>query len=293
MQTLESLRSSIDSTNQMLSVVKTMKALAAISIREYERAVDALSVYNETIEMGLQVVLKDRAPVPLTEPLEGQRLGAIVFGSDQGLAGQFNERIAAFALERFSHFDDDWQHRRIMAVGQRVTGPLVDGGLHVTEESRMPGALEGVRLTGQNILLKIDEWRAERGVERIVLFHNTPTSSASYEPRMRWMLPINPRWLRSLQNRSWESRSLPIHTMSYTDLFSGLVRQLLFVMLYRAIAESLASENASRLRSMQSAEKNIGERLDELKAQYQHRRQTAITEEILDIAAGFEALSGG
>jgi F-type H+-transporting ATPase subunit gamma len=64
-------------------------------------------------------------------------------------------------------------------------------------------------------------------------------------------------------------------------------------MLFRASAESLASENASRLAAMQSAERNIEDRLDDLNRQYRHERQTSITEELLDIAAGFEALGGG
>lgn len=293
MQTLESLQTSIDSASQMLSVVRTMKALAAINMRDYERAVQALALYNETIEAGLQIVLRDRPPVPATStpPLAGERLGVIVFGSEQGLAGQFNERIAAFTLQHTADFDDDWQHRRVMAVGQRVTGHLIDGGLHVTEEAGVPGSLEAIQAAGRTILLQIDEWRTAHSIERIVLFYNTPTSSASYEPRQRWMLPVNPRWLHSLQTRAWESRALPLYTLSSDDLFSELIRQSLFVMLYRAFAESLASENASRLRSMQSAERNIDERLDDLRMQYRQRRQSAITDELLDIAAGFEALS--
>jgi F-type H+-transporting ATPase subunit gamma len=72
-------------------------------------------------------------------------------------------------------------------------------------------------------------------------------------------------------------------------LFSALVRQHLFVTLYRAVAESLASENASRLAAMRGAERNIGERIAELGSLYQQQRQTMITEELLDIASGFEA----
>ena len=70
-----------------------------------------------------------------------------------------------------------------------------------------------------------------------------------------------------------------------------MIRQYLFVSLYRAFAESLASENASRLRAMQAAEENITERLEELNAQFRSERQSAITEELFDIVAGFEALT--
>jgi F-type H+-transporting ATPase subunit gamma len=79
--------------------------------------------------------------------------------------------------------------------------------------------------------------------------------------------------------------------MGRDRLFSCLVRQYLFVVLARAFAESLASENASRLAAMQSAERNIAERFDELQAQFHQQRQMAITGELLDIVAGFAALS--
>jgi F-type H+-transporting ATPase subunit gamma len=78
--------------------------------------------------------------------------------------------------------------------------------------------------------------------------------------------------------------------MDWNRLFSSLIQQYLFVSLYRAFAESLASENAGRLASMQAAERNIEDLLEELNSQFQQQRQSSITEELLDIVAGFEAL---
>jgi F-type H+-transporting ATPase subunit gamma len=79
-------------------------------------------------------------------------------------------------------------------------------------------------------------------------------------------------------------------TMEKGELFSTLIREYLFVSLFRSMAESLASENAARLASMQGAEKNIEERLDELYTAFHQQRQMAITEELLDIVSGFLAL---
>ncbi|MFP3870922.1 MAG: F0F1 ATP synthase subunit gamma, partial [Syntrophobacteria bacterium] len=84
--------------------------------------------------------------------------------------------------------------------------------------------------------------------------------------------------------------ALPMYTMAWDPLFSALIREYLFISLFRAFAESLASENASRLASMQGAEKNIEERLGELRTRFHQQRQMSITEELLDIVAGFEAL---
>jgi F-type H+-transporting ATPase subunit gamma len=79
--------------------------------------------------------------------------------------------------------------------------------------------------------------------------------------------------------------------MDQEPLLSSLLRQHLFVSLYRAFAESLASENASRLASMQAAERSIDERLEALRGEFRYQRQHAITEELLDIVSGFEALN--
>ena len=80
--------------------------------------------------------------------------------------------------------------------------------------------------------------------------------------------------------------------MEWENLFRALIGEYLFVSIYRAFANSLASENASRLAAMQSAEKNIEERLEELFMQFHRQRQMTITEELLDIVSGFEALGG-
>ena len=78
--------------------------------------------------------------------------------------------------------------------------------------------------------------------------------------------------------------------MTWSRIFRSMIGEYLFVSVYRAFANSLASENASRLAAMQNAEKNIEERLEELDVQFHRQRQMTITEELLDIVAGFEVL---
>ena len=121
-----------------------------------------------------------------------------------------------------------------------------------------------------------------------MLFYNRPLTG-SFSPRAETLLPVSLSALRETRLK-WESRSLPTFTMPPDRLLSALLRQYFFVSLYRACALSLAAENTSRLAAMQAAEKNINERLDELKTSYQHERQAAITEELLDIISGFKAV---
>lgn len=130
----------------------------------------------------------------------------------------------------------------------------------------------------------------EKGVDQAYLFYNKYLSRAKYRPHTVRLLPVDQQWLEGLRKKPWSTNMLPSFTMDRKQLFSTLVRQYLFVSLFRAFAESLASENASRLTSMQEAERNIGEQLAELNAQFHQLRQMSITEELLDIVSGFEAM---
>lgn len=300
--TPEALKAQISSTEDLQSVVKTMKALAAVSIRQYQRAVESLFQYNRTVEMGLQIVLKQQyfngdsfAPLSqtLTQSAPTGRVGILIFGSDQGLCGQFNEQIASHALEQIEALEIPEENQHIAAVGARVLPILEANKKSIETLFSVPSSATGITAVVQDILVTLQQWRFEQQVHRVILFYNKSTSGASYQPRQYNLLPLDGEWLNELENREWPTSMMPIFTMDWEALFSALIRQYLFVSLFRALAESLASENASRLSSMQAAEKNIRERLSDLTAQYRRERQSSITGELLDIASGFEALTSG
>jgi nucleotide-binding universal stress UspA family protein len=137
-----------------------------------------------------------------------------------------------------------------------------------------------------------DEEKSEKELHQVFLFYSLHQTGASYRLHHVHLLPVDEEWLKRLTAKSWPTQILPTYTMDRDSLFSALIREYLFISLFRAFAESLASENASRLSSMQAAEKNIEEQLSELKKQFHQMRQMVITEELLDIVAGFEALTG-
>ena len=291
MQTIEGLRRRIKSADDLLSVVKTMKALAAVSIRHYEQAVIALGGYNRTVELGLHIVLSGQNGWQLARNAQATGpVGAIIFGTDQGLCGQFNERIVSFAIDRLAHVADN-DEVRLMAVGERCAILLQEAGHPVQHIFTVPGGVTGVTPLVQDILLAIEQWRTQAGIDQIVLLHNCPTGGASYEQRFGCLLPLDLDWLQRLAQQEWKSTCLPKYIMDSERLFSSLVQQYLFVMLCCACTESLASEDVSRLAAMQNAERNIKDRLEELYAEYHHQRQNTINAELLDIVAGFEAVT--
>jgi F-type H+-transporting ATPase subunit gamma len=192
-------------------------------------------------------------------PALKDRLGAVIFGTDQGTAGAL---LAAL---------------------------LEDAGQPVEGFSVVPSSVAGIIPKVQDTLIKIESWNQEKGLDHIYLFYSMQTSAASYQPHTVHLLPMDKEWLLTLKAQPWPSRSIPLFTMEWGSLFSSLIREYLFVSLFRAFAESLASENASRLASMQGAEKNIEEMLAELNSSFHQRCQMSITEELLDIVVGFEA----
>jgi F-type H+-transporting ATPase subunit gamma len=291
-QTTESLKRRIQSAQDLLGVVKTMKALAAVSIRQYQRAVESLGEYNRTVEMGLQIVLRQSVETLAQTRSKTARLGAIVFGTDQGLCGQLNNIIVSHAMEEMNKTAISKENRIIIAVGMRTADLLEDSGQPVFEVLTTPGSTSGITPMVQDITMLLEDWRFKRQVEHMHLFYNEYVSGATYRPKTLRVLPVEEAWLKDLKQRKWESRTLPLFTMDWENLFRALIREYLFVSIYRAFAHSLASENASRLAAMQSAEKNIEERLEELFMQFHRQRQMVITEEILDIVSGFEALGG-
>jgi F-type H+-transporting ATPase subunit gamma len=292
-ETIESLRRRIRSAEDLHAVVRTMKALAAVTIRQYEKAVESLGEYSRTVELGFQVMLKQKPPgVGLTQPALNERVGAIVFGSDQGMVGQFNEVIARYAAQELEERKVSQENLSLLAAGGRILARLEEAGQPVDDLITLPASVAAVTPVVHSLVLKIESWRSKRGIDEVLLFFNRPLSGASYQPVTIQLLPVDIEWFGDLARKPWPSRAIPFFTMDWNRLFSWLIREYLFISLYRAFAESLASENASRLASMQVAERNIENRLDELNAQYHQQRQSAIDAELFDLVAGFEALGG-
>ena len=289
--TLESLRRKIDGATELDSVVRTMKALAASSIVQYERAVHSLDDYYRTVELGLVAWLRQTGAVIYTDG--GARknkgaTGAVVFGSDQGLVGQFNEVLADFVVGKLGAMPGD---KHVFAVGERVQGHLADAALPVAGNFSVPNSIAAITSLVGRILIEIETQREQGKVAEVYLFHNRPKSGAVYEPVMQRLLPLDETWQRELAKLPWPTVNLPEVIAGGEATLAALIREYLFISLFRACAESLASENASRLAAMQRAEKNIDELLEDLNQTFHRLRQSGIDEELFDVISGFEALA--
>jgi F-type H+-transporting ATPase subunit gamma len=289
-----SLRRKINSAGDLLSVVRTMKALAASSIGQYEKSVRALADYYRTVELGLGACFRESALMPPLSILERKRqadegaISAIVFGSDQGLVGQFNEVVAEYAISSLAALPGKPQ---VWAVGERVHAHLVDAGLPPMGLFTVPNSIPAITALVGQIQIESEAYRAEGEYERVYVFHNRPQSGALYEPVSQRLLPLDAQWQQGLLNVRWPTRNLPEVMCGGSATLRALIREYLFISLFRACAESLVSENASRLAAMERAEKNIGDLLENLHGVFHRLRQSDIDEELFDVISGFEALN--
>ena len=291
--TTASLRRKIGSAGQLQSVVLTMKALAASSIDQYERAVRALTDYSRAVDLGLGVCLRGTEALTLKTAGPKQTVavavGAVVFGSDQGLVGQFNDVIAQHALKALAARPEG---SRVWAVGERVHARLKDAGVPPVGLFTVPNSVKAITpLVGQ-ILLESEKHNGLIAGAELHLFYNRPTTGAGYEPASQRLLPLDETWRRTLAERPWPTGNRPEIVGGGAATLRALIREYLFVSLFRACADSLASENASRLAAMQRADKNIDELLGTLTSDFHRLRQSGIDEELFDVVSGFEALIG-
>ena len=154
----------------------------------------------------------------------------------------------------------------------------------------MPGSVYAITPLIGEMLIKSQERQEQDHAQEFYIFHNQPKPGSGYLPVMQRLLPLDEKWRQEFAGIPWPTKNLPQVAGGIKPTLSALIREYLFMSLFKACAESLASENASRLAAMQRAEKNIEEMLDDLNNNYHRTRQSSIDEELFDVVSGFEAL---
>jgi F-type H+-transporting ATPase subunit gamma len=281
----------IAGAGDLQAVVRSMKAVAASCIGQYEKAVQSLDDYYRTVELGLSACFRQAGPAAFAAGPKRKTgaVGAVVFGSDQGLVGRFNEVLVEFTATALSGLPGPT--KKVWAVGERIHALMADAGLPEAQLLAVPASVTAITpLVGQ-LLIEIEQARERGEIGEVYLFHNCPTAGAAYDPVSKQLLPLDHVWQNRLAAKPWPTKSLPEVIEGAAPALEAFIRGYLFVLLFQACAESLASENASRLAAMQRAEKNIGEILEDLNRAFHRTRQEAIDEELFDVVSGYEALA--
>ncbi|MBO1265552.1 F0F1 ATP synthase subunit gamma [Proteiniclasticum sp. SCR006] len=283
MKNLQSLKKSLTSTRNLYTIVNTMKLHATTNINQFQQAADASMQYRQVLNKALTVVMKKREmPEEVLRRSEGKTIH-VVFSSDHGLCGSFNERITDYARTRIPKDEKNL----LLIIGEQGLRRLEE--YEVEEFFSVPQSVDGITSSVQYLLSELDELRETEKVKEIYLHYNRSTGRQGFKEHSEKLFPLDLKKIRK-EDVKWKSGAQPTYYMSGERLLSDLLKQYYFITLFRTFCYSLVTENESRIASMTSAKKNIEERMEDLEMRYKRLRQDSITEEIRDITSGFHVL---
>lgn len=284
MPELGRLKSRLETTETLLTLVRNVKALAAVSIREQQMQSEALARYEETVLNALSVTAK-LGPEGKEGALPTQSqnsVGQVVIGSDRGLCGPFNQRLAQQLEPGVGP---------ILVIGYRMGRELERRGHEVEATLASSSTPSETHQVVGRVLDHIVPW-LESGISEIRILRNVSRHSGlDFQAQKRSFLPLDSEWWAKIRARKWKSAKLPICLGEPALSQKLLMRQWMYITLAKNLAESGLAESGARLATMQSAEKNIGENLSALERAFRQHRQARIDAELLDISAGFEMSS--
>ena len=276
MESLARLQSRIHQLGELRGLFRALRALAASHLQDAQTALTGMRSYAEVVEDAIarSLDLPAVADITLRSPNVGHADGMlIVICSEHGFAGAFNDRQLDFAIA--NRRDSE----RLMIVGQRGMTLAAERELDVARDFPMATHVGGVL----GITRRMADALADASTVRVVFA--AYRRGGESEPEMRQILPIDPNVVAKSS-----SRSRPLHHLPPAALLDCLAEEYLFAQITRAVLETLASENGARLRAMESADHNIEDKLDGLSREENTQRQEAITNELLDLATGSEAI---
>ncbi len=193
-ETLENLKHKMDTADQLYSVVRTMKALAASNIGQYENAVQSLEDYYRTIELGLVACFRHFKKNFFSEKentTDENGTGIVIFGSDQGLVGQFNSILLDFMSKKINDLPGK---KFVWVIGERVHSELENSNLSPVNLYTAPASVKTITSLVENILLSVETYRTKGKISQVFVFYNKPVSKVAYEPFGQQLLPVNKVW---------------------------------------------------------------------------------------------------
>lgn len=281
-ETREQLARQSNTLSSINGIVRTMKALSAINAPPYEQAASDIEAYQQSLEKGFA------AFAYCTQGRYGRKQGAsqertlhIVFGSDHGLCGNYNEQLANYFA---ANFISNKSH--VLCIGARMERALNDHGFQAYKCLMPPASVKGVNRLANQLVHDIQQFSSQQGLQHshVSLWFTQRAEQSGHVPHHDILLPVPEHLFQAKPH--WQSTALPFFTMPEEALLSALIRQYLFVHLYRASAEAIATENAARLALMKQAEQTVADRLAEVKQKASQVRQEEITTELMDIVIG-------
>jgi len=197
-KTTANLQRKISTASDLQSVVRTMKAISASNIGQYEQAVNALDGYARTVQLSLHICFKQQGLAGFTLQKEEKKTGAIaaiVFGSDQGLVGQFNEIMANFVIKTLTNLNGE---KTIWGIGERNQTRLLAKKLALGGSFKFPNSIEAITPLVGHILIELDKQLENGDITAVHLFYHRPQTRSGFTAFQLRLLPLDEVWQQGL-----------------------------------------------------------------------------------------------
>jgi F-type H+-transporting ATPase subunit gamma len=297
MATVQDIRRRIRSVANTRKITRAMELVAAAKLRKAQARIEAMRPFADRMLELMAGTARASASVrglPLLQQREQERAVALVpVSGDRGLAGAFNSQVLRRALALERQLRGEGKEVRWVGVGRKGVGSLrfrrFDLAGEFTGFTDQPAYADA-----QAIAHRLAELYTDEEVDRVTIVYNAFESALVQRVTVRDVLPLSSDLLETDEQEREEDtlRGDFIFEPEPEEILARLLPVYLETELYRALLESTASEHGARMTAMRNASKNAGELIDSLTLAMNRARQAEITQEILEVVAGADALTG-
>ena len=291
MANLKEIRNRISSVGSTMQITSAMKMVSAAKLKKAQDAITAMRPYSEKLTellQNLSATLDADTGSKYSDQREANKILVVAITSNRGLAGAFNSNIIKearnLAANTYAGKEVDF-----MTLGKKgndilkKTGTVFENNNDIFDDL----SFENTSEIAEKLMLLFSEGK----YDRIILVYNNFRNAATQIVMTEQFLPIMPP--KPIEGQEAKtSETFYIFEPSKEEIVEALIPKSLKTQLFKALRDSVASEHGARMTAMHKATDNATELRDSLKLQYNKARQAAITNEILEIVGGAEALAG-
>ena len=286
MANLKEIRNRINSVSSTMQITSAMKMVSAAKLKKAQDAITAMRPYAEKLTeliQNISATLEENVTNVFAEQRPVNKVLLVVVTSNRGLCGAFNANVLKKTKERMQFYAD--KEVEILTIGKKAHDILSKSEKIFANESQVYDELtfENVADIAQVLM---DLYVNEK-VDRVEILYNQFKNAASQVVMTEQFLPLEP-----IDNGDENAVADYIFEPSKEEIINSLIPSSLKTQLFKALLDSNAAEHGARMTAMHKATDNAGELRDQLKLTYNKARQAAITNEILEIVGGAEALNG-
>jgi F-type H+-transporting ATPase subunit gamma len=292
MPSLKEVRSRIVSVNSTKQITAAMKMVSAAKLRRAQDAIVRMRPYAEKLQtiLGNVSVSLDSSEGVYSAQREVKKVLLVPIVSNRGLAGAFNTQVFRLMRKAIAEARSNNQEVSILPIGKKAMdlyrrSGMLDGNLPTDLASLFDGLSFDKAAPVAELLMK---QFAEGRYDRVVLFYNKFKNAAVQITTEEQYLPIAP----AEKGSGGSTKADHIMEPDRATIVEGIIPKSLKIQLYKALLDSFAAEHGARMTAMHKATDNADALLKDLKLTYNKARQASITNEILEIVGGAEALKG-